>query len=152
MLCIHIRFISKQQADNCGITMTACCQQGCPPLLQNITSEKTILVSMSSQNSTSVARYCVLSPQCWGKRELAKLAHYIMLELDMKKSHATQNYTQCRYILANTCMHTRPYLLPPCEQCHAVITFEFHTYMCACTLFCAFTSASQHKSGLTTFE
>ena len=48
ILCIHICLISEQQADNCAITMMACCQKGCPPLLQNNTSEKTILVSKSS--------------------------------------------------------------------------------------------------------
>ena len=54
-----------------------------PPAEQYIRENNSCLKVFWPQNSTCVVRYCVLSSQCWWKCKLAKLAHYIMLELCM---------------------------------------------------------------------
>ena len=119
MLCIHIRLVSKQQADNCRVTMVACCQQGCPPLLQNNTSEKTVLVSKSSgpktlqmyygtvyyyHNSVKNVNWQNEPISCWS------LVHTTFSEPISKKSclDAIQKHPQCRTRFGQyRYMHTR---------------------------------------------
>ena len=134
-----------------------------PPAEQYIRENSSCLNSFWPKNSTNVLWYCVLSSQRCKKCKLAKRAH-IMLELGTYNIQWTnfQNVMPRCYTKAPTVQDTFwPIqvctlgcisLFPPGEQCHTIITFEFHAYMCTCTSSCAFTLASQHKSGLTTFK